>query len=234
MIKREDNPFEDPAIAREWINSIENEKGQIRERELMPLIRSWVTEKQVRTLVDIGMGQGGCAPAVQYEPSVRYIGIEPSTVLVARAKELFSAPNREFLVGNAYQISLPDHCTDAALSVNVWFHLKDLVTAAQEMARILKPGGVFMICTANPVAHENWRTRFDPDAHETDEYIDGRVYIPINPLSRNLFFKHSLASSKAALESNGLSIDSIVENGLFDRRNGPEQALFINIFGHKK
>ncbi len=229
--KYEDNPFEDEIVAKEWINSIENEKGMIRERELLPLLKKWSEDVQPETIVDIGMGQGGCVDSVQLKNTTRYIGIEPSKILVDRAIEKFSGVNREFVEGNAYHLPVADNVAGAAFSVNVWFHLKDLDTASKELSRVLKPGGKFLICTANPGAYKEWASRFDKDAKVDEKVIDGMVYVPINPLSRNLFFKHTMEEMLDAFTRNNLIVDRTELNGIFDRSTIP---LFINFFGHKK
>ena len=230
----EDNPFENEVVAKEWINSIENEKGMIREKELFPMLKEWVSENKPKHIVDIGMGQGGCADIAQWSGEVQYVGIEPSLTLVDRAKEKHSKSRRDFIVGNAYKIPLTDNLTDAVFSINVWFHLKDLDTASKELARVLKSAGKFMICTANPDAYTNWRSRFEEGAKEDEEKIDGKVYVPINPLSRNIIFKHSLEKILEAFSKNDLYIDKTITNGIFDTRNGSDTPLFINFFGHKK
>ncbi len=231
--KYEDNPFEDEKVAKEWINSIENEKGMIRERELFPMLSKWAEENDFGTIVDIGMGQGGCADSVQVRKNIKYIGIEPSLPLVNRAIEKHSRENREFVVGSAYDLPLDDGVAGAAFAINVWFHLKNLQAASKELSRILKPGGKFLICTANPEAYDDWKSRFDADAKEDEESIDGRIYVPVNPLSRNLFFKHPMNKIMDAFRDNGLTVDRSKTNGIFDSRNGPIVPLFINFFGHK-
>lgn len=230
----EDNPFEDEIVAKEWINSVENESGMIREKELIPMIKNWIEEYKPQIIVDIGMGQGSCADIVQWKDDVEYIGIEPSVFLVDRAVERFSKGNRKFIIGNAYSIPVENNLAEAAFAINVWFHLKDLDKASSELSRILKSGGNFLICTANPDAYNNWRSRFEEDVKEDDESIDGKVYVPINPLSRNLFFKHSMKKMLDCFERNNLIIDKTINNGIFDSLNGPEVHLFVNFFGHKK
>ncbi|HEU0081161.1 MAG TPA: class I SAM-dependent methyltransferase [Candidatus Paceibacterota bacterium] len=230
MRKYEDNPFEDATVAKEWINSIENERGMIREKELLPLIKKWAEEVRPKVLIDIGMGQGGCADYVQLE-GTSYIGVEPSLPLVERAKEKHQKKDREFIVGNAYELPVANGIADAALSINVWFHLRDLDTGSKELSRVLKSGGKFLICTASPDAYEEWDARYDADAKRDGKVIDGRVYVPINPLSRNIFFKHSIEEIMSAFTKNGLVVDKTELNGIFDRSKIP---LFINFFGHKK
>ncbi|KND48699.1 MAG: hypothetical protein AB198_00045 [Parcubacteria bacterium C7867-003] len=82
---REENTFEDPLMAQEWIEAIESEEGGSRDREIYPLLSTWVGEIQPKVLVEIGSGQGICSSKIDLD-GVNYIGIEPSGVLVSRAK----------------------------------------------------------------------------------------------------------------------------------------------------
>ncbi|MFA7252665.1 MAG: class I SAM-dependent methyltransferase [Candidatus Paceibacterota bacterium] len=228
--KFEDNPFEDETVAKQWINSVENEKGRIRERETYPKLKAWSDLIKPKIIVDIGSGQGVCADYVQ-APDGKYIGIEPSSVLVERAKELYSRKDREFLVGNAYQLPIQDESADTALSVNVWFHLEDLDLASQELARVLKAGGNFLISTANPNSLDIWRTWYF-DAIEDDKKIDGGVNVPVNPMSRNVFYKHTIEEIKSHLTKHGLEITKEEEFGFIEPSF--DRPLFINFFGCKK
>lgn len=226
---REDNPFEDEIVADEWISSVENETAGIRDNELYPLLKDWAVRVQPKVIVDIGAGQGICADKLQL-PGTTYIGVEPSTALVERANQKYSAANRSFVIGNAYDIPLADVYADAAFSVNVWFHLKDLATASQEMARVLKPGGCFLISTGNPAARHTWES-FYVGAKKGDGYIDGKVNIPINPLTRNLMFFHTMDEMSKALEGAGLTVDSTKVFGT--TTNHKDTGLFVHIEGHK-
>jgi len=226
-IKREDNPFEDEAISKEWISSVENERGMIREKELYPMIVKWIEKIKPKRIIDIGAGQGGCANIVQLE-GVEYVGVEPSKYLVARAEEINKKENRHFIIGTAYNLPIPDKSFDAAFSVNVWFHLQDLNTASKELARVLLPNGKFFICTANPDAYGVWQQMFDSDAKVDEKIIDGKVNIPVNPLSRNLFFKHSMEETLDAFTNNGLIVDKTETSGVLNE----QKPLFINFFGH--
>lgn len=228
---REDNPFEDEVVAREWINSIENERGLIRDKELYPFLQKWAEKVQPKIIIDIGSGQGICADKVQLK-NTHYIGIDSSVHLVERARKLYTHLNREFIVGNAYKLPLPDQCADAAFSINVWFHLEDLKTASQELARILKPGGNFLISTANPSSYDTWESLFFDYSKESKK-IDGKVRIPINPLSRNVFYLHSLKEITKTLTQNHLKIESVEEFG-YKKEKYKDVAFFINIIGQKQ
>lgn len=225
---REENPFEDAGVAQEWINSVENERGMVRERELYPMLRRWAENLTPGTIVDIGAGQGGCSEYI-CNPGMLYVGIEPSVHLVTRAREKYHTGNRRFVVGNAYDLPLPDSTAEAAFSINVWFHLADLETASCELSRILKPKGQFLVCTANPHAYDVWLNMFE-NPNTDEKKIDGKVHTPVNPLSRNLFFKHRAKDILGAFARCGLCVQESLVNGQLPQHTKP---LFVTYIGQK-
>lgn len=98
--------------------------------------------KKPETVVDLGCGTGlstlawaGCAE--------RVIGVEPSgdMIAVARAKAE-GAGSVEFRRAFANDTGLPDSCADA-VTCSQSFHWMEPVSTLAEIARILRPGGVF-------------------------------------------------------------------------------------------
>lgn len=227
QIKFEENPFEDEVVSREWISSVENEKDMARDREIYPRLSAWINEVTPDVVVEIGSGQGICSDKLNGYNG-KYIGIEPSKILVDRAEELYNNENRKFVVGNAYKLPLPDECCDATFAVNVWFHLENLNQATQELARILKPQGHFMIVTVNPEEYENWLKAYE-DISEDGKKIVGKANTPITPLSRNTFYKHTMEEVTESLEQCGLEVKSIE---VFSTGNGGTN-YFMQITGIK-
>ena len=225
----EDNPFEDENIAQEWITSIEGEHGMIRDKELYPFLTEWAKNFN-GVILDIGAGQGICADYVQKNNS-EYIGIDPSTVLIARANEKYLNPKRTFIVGNAYDLPIEANSVDVVLSVNTWFHLQNLHKASQELSRVLKPNGVFLISTANPSSYGYWEDMFDKDAQVSEKKIDVKVNIPVQSLLRNLVFKHTLNEIENNLLKVGLCIERIQDFG--NQEKFAPHGLFLNVFGYK-
>jgi SAM-dependent methyltransferase len=225
----EDNPFEDEKIAKEWITSIEGERGMIRDKELYPKLKIW-TESLKGNLIDIGAGQGICADYVQTDV-LSYVGVEPSEVLVERAKAIYSNQYRTFLVGNAYKLPVESDSFDVGLSVNTWFHLKNIQQASRELARVLKSGARFLISTANPNSYKYWERMFDDSAVISDKIIDGKANIPVQSLSRNIIFRHTLDEIVKSLESAGLEIEEI--QGFGNKEKFSPHGLFVNILGSK-
>lgn len=146
--------------AEDWIKMIEHPHAQIREQDIYPLLRTWITQTNPHKILEIGCGQGVCSSALDLT-NRHYLGIDPSTHLLERAKKLYSTENKKFVVGNAYSLPLQDASMDSAFSVSVWHLLSDIKTACVEMARILRSGGHFLIITANSAASVAWTSPKD-------------------------------------------------------------------------
>lgn len=226
---KEENPFEDPQVAKEWITSVENERGMIRDNEIYPRLRQWAEGVRPGVIVDIGAGQGVCAEKIDLHGG-RYIGIEPSVPLVRRAEQLYQGDQYTFIVGGAYALPVESASADAAFSVNVWFHLADPGIASRELQRILRPGGKFMIVTANPDLYHVWES-FYFDEHREGKKIVGKAKIPIKNLSRNTFYEHSEREVTEALEKSGLAVARIERFGAAKENN--DGGLFLSIEGHR-
>lgn len=219
-----ENPFTDDTIGEQWASSVEGEEGLWRDQTLYPAMRSWLGSFNHgnAVIVDVGSGQG--RSSVELSGYGKYIGVEPSTFLTDRAKELYSSENRDFIVGNAYEIPLADGSVDGAISINVWFHLADLDKASQELSRVLKTGGAFFINTADNDSLEAWKS-FYVNPEIDDEKMRGEVKVPVNNMSLNTFYfqpndtvveilrKYGLEASKMtkSLESDGQTLFVMIE-----------------------
>ncbi len=229
MEHQEENPFIDTQVAHEWINSVENERGRTRNKEVYPYLKAWALDLTVSdTIVEIGAGQGICAEKL--ESKATYIGVEPSIILVERAKEKYAAFNRTFIVGDAYQLPIEDEIADAILSVNVLFHLEDLEKASREMSRILKTHGKFLIISANPEAYEVWESFYELPQKEGKKLV-GKINIPVNSLSKNIMYQHSFEEIQSALKNERLEITSVKYMGL--KLEERPKSIFIVIEGNK-
>lgn len=115
------------------------------------------TEHHVRTialkadehLLDIGCGTGLPAVRVAQHSGGRVTGINVSRAHLARAertaRSLGMAERVCFRYGNAMDLDFPDESFDAAMAIDVYAHLSDRQQAFHETARVLRPGGHFMM-----------------------------------------------------------------------------------------
>jgi len=237
---KEENPFEDQRGAEEWIQAVENERGTIRDKEIYPQLAEWINTYKIKTLADIGSGQGICSTKLGSD-DVHYIGIEPSQFLITRANEIYKKSNREFIRGDAYKIPLPDNSVDGFISVTTWFHLADLEKATKELSRVLCSGGHFMLITPNPNAYDIWET-FYTDTKKEEGVLIGKTNILLNPdegpenykfahLSKNIFYLHTKEQILEPLATNGLEVDKLEEIGILPITEG--KKIFLKILGHK-
>ena len=207
-----ENPFTEPAIAEQWAHSVEGERGLWRDQTLYPAMRSWLDafNKRDAVIVDIGSGQGRSSAELDGYYG-KYIGVEPSKFLLNRAKELYSSENRNFIVGNAYEIPLIDESVHRAISINVWFHLADPDKASQELSRVLKTGGAFFINTADNDSLETWKS-FYVNPEIDDKKMQGEVKIPINNMALNTFYFQPNEEVIRILERNGLKVTKVTKS----------------------
>jgi SAM-dependent methyltransferase len=102
-----------------------------------------------QVVVDVGSGTGSETQrlATAVGPGGRAIGVEPHARLreeaVRRAQRAGS--RAEFVPGDAAQLPLPDASADVVRSERVFQHLADPQAAADEIARVLRPGGVAVL-----------------------------------------------------------------------------------------
>ena len=114
-----------------------------------------------QTIVDVGCGQGGPSCWVARETGAALVGIDLSTVGVARASEraqdLGLADRTRFQVADITSTGLPEASFGAAMSVDVIWSVPDKLGALREAARILKPGA--------RLAFTNWDRDLTPPGY---------------------------------------------------------------------
>ncbi len=103
-------------------------------------------------LVDVGAGNGRLG--LELDPSVRYIAVEPSSKLREAAQTLLAQRlNKEILAGGFPDTFLGDTVADSAACLAVLHHLptpENRQDAVNELARILKSGGMLVLSVWNP------------------------------------------------------------------------------------
>jgi len=99
-------------------------------------------------IVDIGGGFGRLIPAYQKHFSKLTL-VDSSEKMLSQAKKMFGQNNLTLVRAFAEKLPFTDKSFDAALMVRTYHHLADNQKAINEVGRIVKPGGYFILEFAN-------------------------------------------------------------------------------------
>jgi 2-polyprenyl-6-hydroxyphenyl methylase/3-demethylubiquinone-9 3-methyltransferase len=103
-----------------------------------------------KTVLDLGCGGGFMAEALA-QRGAAVIGVDPSEAAIAAAQAHAGADGLaiDYRVGGGEAIPLPDQSADCVVCVDVLEHVADLDRVLDEIARVLRPGGLFLFDTIN-------------------------------------------------------------------------------------
>ena len=94
-------------------------------------------------ILDVGSGTGRLLRAAHTRwPNARLVGIDPSEGMIAAGRGLTRA---ELYLAGAEAIPLPDRSIDLAFSTIAFHHWADQERGLREVARVLRPGGGFVL-----------------------------------------------------------------------------------------
>jgi ubiquinone/menaquinone biosynthesis C-methylase UbiE len=120
----------------------------MRRRAFVPLAK-FLGARNAPTLLDIGAGTGRFLSFVKSaRPDWKTIALDLSEPYLKRARSVLRGQTGvEFVAAPAEAMPLPDSSVDAAISIYLFHELppKVRVAAAKEIARVLKPGGIFVL-----------------------------------------------------------------------------------------
>ncbi|MGL5081308.1 MAG: methyltransferase domain-containing protein [Microcoleaceae cyanobacterium] len=102
------------------------------------------------TVLDVGCGIGGSSRILARDYRFAVTGVTISPQQVERAQQLTSDDLEvQFLVDDAMALSFPDASFDVVWSIEAGPHMPDKAVFAQELMRVLKPGGLLVVADWN-------------------------------------------------------------------------------------
>jgi len=112
---------------------------------LLDLLTQLIQIPHPALVVDLGSGTG-LSTAIWGKRAERVIGIEPNADMrkeaVSKVEDHPYAAHIEYREGLAHQTGLPDECADIVTAAQS-FHWMEPTSTLAEIARILRPGGLF-------------------------------------------------------------------------------------------
>src|SRR5689334_11091309 len=128
------------------------------------------------TLLDVGCGYGGLSLLLaERRPDLRITGVDPESGILKRAEAIAAdrgLANLAFEQGDGQRLTYESGRFDAVVCQTILTHVRDAAAIVAEMARVLKPGGVFMAVeytdvgapvsynsSENPRRDESWFTK---------------------------------------------------------------------------
>ena len=223
----DDRNFDDET-ALQWIEAVEASKVSIRDNDIYPIVRSWLADKHISKVLEVGSGQGICSEKIDLS-QCEYTGVEPSPLMTERAKKIYAGKNREFLLGNVYALPMLPCTFDGCFSILVWHLLSDLKLANQELSRVLKPGGNFLIITANPSSYSAWKGFYNSFKMEGNR-LEGTMQLTEKQLSHDVLFLHEENELVGSLSEAGLKVEA---THTFRQSAKTQTDLLIAIEGRK-
>ena len=99
-------------------------------------------------ILDIGAGRGETAARVMEDKGVQVYAVDPDERHITSIEKVF--PSVRAQVARAERLPFQDAEFDRAYATMSLHHFADLVQALAEVARVLKPGGAFVVLEVKP------------------------------------------------------------------------------------
>lgn len=131
-------------------DSIVEETGDKSQRLIInPIVEQLLGNLSNQEVLDAGCGNGYWSRKLA-KSAKKVFGVDFTSELIDRAKERGIPENVEFLVGNLENLPFENNFFDIVLLNMVLLDIEKLPTVINEVARVVKVGGIIVISTTHP------------------------------------------------------------------------------------
>ena len=120
-----------------------------------------IVQPKDKIILDLGAGKGRFAIALAEQGAKLVIGVDISEEMLKIAKERTKQKNLQnriiFERGDAQNLKYPNDYFDAAICLQTFMHLPNPQKCMQELARVVRPGGLIIVDQINK--NHLWRIR---------------------------------------------------------------------------
>lgn len=131
-----------------WIASMGTDGDNGRRYVLDPAFRARFAAGGYRRALDLGCGEGRVCRMMQAY-GIATVGIDPTEAMIAEARR--RDPEGDYRLSGAERLDLPDASFDLVVSCLTMIDIPDFRAAIGEAARVLMPGGTFIVANLTPV-----------------------------------------------------------------------------------
>jgi SAM-dependent methyltransferase len=166
----------DPAVVERLADILELRAADPQQRELRDAYLGGLPFDGARVL-EVGCGTGAVTRDLAARPGVaEAIGVDPSPVLLARARELGGGVS--YVEGDARALPLEDASLDLVVLHTTLCHIPEPEQALAEASRVLRPGGRLAVFDGDYATVTMATGPFDPLQACADAVVDFLVHDP--------------------------------------------------------
>lgn len=155
-----------------WIAD-QRDGGDFSRRHVMdaPMLAR-IRARRVTTALDLGCGEGRFCRMMQ-DLGIAATGIDPTEALLAEARR--RDPQGNYIRARAERLPFSDDSFDLVVSYLTFIDIAEIGAAIRESARVLKPGGIFLIANLSGFASAGGWTDEEPRRFTMDDYLTTRA-----------------------------------------------------------